>query len=108
MPFLIGLSPAFSQIKTILRYLTLRSVGLIRIGFGWYSRGKISGPHFTPYPHPKHDTYRREDPCQKGFRLWRSAGDEASELRIQQDLGTLVSFGEIERRGIESLSDPHS
>jgi hypothetical protein len=35
-------------------------------------------------------------------------GDEASELRIQQDLGKLVSCGEIERRGIGSLSDPHS
>jgi hypothetical protein len=35
-------------------------------------------------------------------------GDEASELRIQQDLGRLVSSGEIERRGIGSLSDPHA
>jgi hypothetical protein len=34
-------------------------------------------------------------------------GDEASELRIQQDLGKLVGSGEIERRGIGSLSDPH-
>jgi hypothetical protein len=33
-------------------------------------------------------------------------GDKTSELRLQQDLGRLVSSGEIERRGIGSLSDP--
>jgi hypothetical protein len=35
-------------------------------------------------------------------------GDEAGELRIQQDLGRLISSGEIERRGIGSLADPHA
>ena len=34
-------------------------------------------------------------------------GDEAGELRVRQDLEKLVSSGEIERRGIGSLSDPH-
>jgi hypothetical protein len=35
-------------------------------------------------------------------------GDEASELGVQQDLGRLVSSGEIECRGIGSLTDPYS
>ena len=35
-------------------------------------------------------------------------GYEASELRVLQDLGRLVSSGEIECRTIESLLDPHS
>lgn len=35
-------------------------------------------------------------------------GDEAGALRVRQDLEKLVSSGEIERRGIGSLSDPHS
>jgi hypothetical protein len=35
-------------------------------------------------------------------------GDEASELGVQQDLGRLVSSGEIERRGVGTLTDPHS
>jgi hypothetical protein len=35
-------------------------------------------------------------------------GDEAGELGVQQDLGRLVSSGEIERRGIGSRRDPHS
>jgi hypothetical protein len=35
-------------------------------------------------------------------------GDEAGELRVRQDLQTLVSSGEIERRGIGSLTDPSS
>ena len=34
-------------------------------------------------------------------------GVAASELRVQQDLVRLVSSGEIERRGIGSLTDPH-
>jgi hypothetical protein len=35
-------------------------------------------------------------------------GDEASQLGVQQDLGRLVSSGEIERRGVGTLTDPHS
>ena len=35
-------------------------------------------------------------------------GDEASELRVQQDLLRLVSSGEIERRANGSLSHPPS
>ena len=35
-------------------------------------------------------------------------GDEASELGVQQDLGRLVSSGEIECRGMGSLTDPYS
>jgi hypothetical protein len=35
-------------------------------------------------------------------------GDAASRLRVQQDLARLVSSGEIERRGIGSLTDPYS
>jgi hypothetical protein len=35
-------------------------------------------------------------------------GDEASELGVQQDLGRLVSSGEIERRGVGTLTNPHS
>ena len=35
-------------------------------------------------------------------------GPGASELRVQQDLMRLVSSGEIERRGLGSLTDPHS
>ena len=35
-------------------------------------------------------------------------GAAATELRIQQDLVRLVSSGAIERRGLGSLTDPHS
>jgi hypothetical protein len=35
-------------------------------------------------------------------------GEEATELRVQQDLVRLVSSGGIERRGIGSLTGPHS
>ena len=35
-------------------------------------------------------------------------GDAASYPRVQQDLARLVSLGKIERRGIGSLTDPHS
>ena len=35
-------------------------------------------------------------------------GDEAGELRVRQDLGRLVSSGEIERRGLGTVSAPHS
>ena len=35
-------------------------------------------------------------------------GDEAGELRVQQDLEKLVSSGEIERRRIGSLTDPYA
>ena len=35
-------------------------------------------------------------------------GYGSSELRVQQDLMRLISSGEIERRGIGSLTDPHS
>jgi hypothetical protein len=35
-------------------------------------------------------------------------GDQGGVLRLQQDLVRLVSSGEIERRGIGSLTDPHS
>ena len=35
-------------------------------------------------------------------------GGGATELRVQQDLMRLVSSGEIERRGIGSLTDPHA
>ena len=35
-------------------------------------------------------------------------GEVSSELRIQQDLMRLVSSGEIERRGIGSLTAPHT
>ena len=35
-------------------------------------------------------------------------GAGATELRVQQDLMRLVSSGEIERRGMGSLTDPHS
>jgi hypothetical protein len=35
-------------------------------------------------------------------------GGGATELRVQQDLMRLVSSGEIERRGIGSLTDPHT
>jgi len=34
-------------------------------------------------------------------------GPAATELWVQQDLVRLVSSGEIERRGIGSLTDPH-
>jgi hypothetical protein len=35
-------------------------------------------------------------------------GEGATELGVEQDLGRLVSNGEIERRGIGSLTDPHT
>lgn len=35
-------------------------------------------------------------------------GDEAGELRVRQDLESLVSSGEIERRSLERFDDPHS
>jgi len=35
-------------------------------------------------------------------------GDEAGELRVRQDLGRLVSSGEIECRTNGSLTDPHA
>jgi hypothetical protein len=35
-------------------------------------------------------------------------GDASSHLRVQQDLARLVSSGEIERRGIGSLTNSHS
>jgi hypothetical protein len=35
-------------------------------------------------------------------------GDEAGELRVQQDLQSLVSSGAIERRGIGNLTEPYS
>jgi len=35
-------------------------------------------------------------------------GEGATELGVEQDLVRLVSSGEIERRGIGSLTDPHS
>jgi hypothetical protein len=35
-------------------------------------------------------------------------GAGATELRVQQDLMRLISSGEIECRGIGSLTDPHS
>ena len=35
-------------------------------------------------------------------------GERATELSVEQDLVRLVSSGEIERRGIGSLTDPHS
>ena len=48
-------------------------------------------------------------PGRSALELSRAIhGDEAGELRVRQDLEKLVSSGEIERRGIGSLSDPHS
>ena len=35
-------------------------------------------------------------------------GEVSSELRIKQDLTRLVSSGEIERRGLGTLTDPHA
>ena len=35
-------------------------------------------------------------------------GEAATELGVEQDLVRLVSSGEIERRGIGRLTDPHS
>ena len=35
-------------------------------------------------------------------------GDEAGELRVRQDLGRLITSGEIERQATGSLTDPHS
>lgn len=35
-------------------------------------------------------------------------GEGTTELRVQQDLVRLVSSDEIERRGIGSLTDPHT
>ena len=35
-------------------------------------------------------------------------GDGSTELRVQQDVMRLVSSGEIERRGLGTLTDPHS
>ena len=35
-------------------------------------------------------------------------GERATELGVERDLVRLVSSGEIERRGIGSLTDPHS
>jgi hypothetical protein len=47
-----------------------------------------------------------------GRSAWELAqaiyGEVGSELRLQQDLVRLVSSGEIERRGIGSITDPHS
>ena len=34
-------------------------------------------------------------------------GDETGELRVLQDLGKLVTSGQIEQRAMESLADPH-
>jgi predicted transcriptional regulator len=35
-------------------------------------------------------------------------GEGATELRVQQDLVRLVSSGEIERRGLGSVTHPHT
>ena len=34
-------------------------------------------------------------------------GDQTGELRVLQDLGKLVTSGQIEQRAMESLTDPH-
>jgi hypothetical protein len=48
-------------------------------------------------------------PGLSGLELARAInGARATELRVQQDLMRLISSGEIERRGIGSLTDPHS
>jgi len=48
-------------------------------------------------------------PGLSGLELAQAiSGLGATELRIQQDLVRLISSGEIERRGIGSLTDPHS
>ena len=48
-------------------------------------------------------------PGLSGLELAKAiSGLGATELRIQQDLVRLISSGEIERRGIGSLTDPHS
>jgi hypothetical protein len=48
-------------------------------------------------------------PGRSGLELSQAIyGEEAGELRVRQDLERLVSSGEIERRGIGSLTDPHS
>jgi hypothetical protein len=48
-------------------------------------------------------------PGRSALELSQSVhGDQAGDLRVRQDLEKLVSSGEIERRGIGSLSDPHS
>ena len=48
-------------------------------------------------------------PGRSALELSRAIyGDEADELGVQQDLGRLVSSGEIERRGVGTFTDPHS
>ena len=48
-------------------------------------------------------------PGRSALELARAIyGAVGSELRVQQDLMRLVGSGEIERRGIGSLTDPHS
>ena len=49
------------------------------------------------------------EPARSALELAQAIyGAGATELRIQQDLMRLVSSGEIERRGMGSLTDPHS
>jgi hypothetical protein len=48
-------------------------------------------------------------PGRSGLELAQAIyGEVGSELRMQQDLMRLVGSGEIERRGIGSLTDPHT
>ena len=48
-------------------------------------------------------------PGRSALELARAIyGEVGSELRVQKDLTLLVSSGEIERRGVGSLTDPHT
>lgn len=51
----------------------------------------------------------RRDPGRSALELAQSIyGEVSSELRVQQDPTRLVSSGEVERRGLGTLTNPHS